>query len=346
LPGETGNSNDANRNQKLGSMVVRMNVLRRLMTKVVLAMVLMEAGSTMMAEEFPARPVKIIVQTAAGSSLDVMARLIAEPLSQIWGQQTIIINQAGAGGLIAARATAASAADGYTLFLAGGSVFVVLPVVQNNLPFDVNEFLPIGFVAEQPYTLLTTNKLRVNSVGDLIVLSKRQPGGLDTAAGTRGGLQHLTVEWFRDRSGAKLNMIHYPGAAQAANDVIAGRVPMMMQTIAPVAGIIAAGEVKLLAITSVARLPNYPDTPTVSETIPGFTSSGWSILVAPKGTPAEVVQKINDDLRAVLARPELVKKFEELGNYTRPMTPQELADFVRSERETWQPIVKQIGIAQ
>jgi tripartite-type tricarboxylate transporter receptor subunit TctC len=141
-------------------------------------------------------------------------------------------------------------------------------------------------------------------------------------------------------------MIHYPGAAQSSNDVIAGRVPMMMQTIAPVAGIIAAGEVKLLAITSVARLPNYPNTPTVAETIPGFTSSGWSILVAPKGTPPDVVQKINNDLRAVLARPELVKKIEELGNYTRPMTPKELADFVREERQIWQPIAKQIGIAQ
>src|SRR5205823_6217311 len=216
-------------------------MLRHLITKIILAMTLVASAPIAWAEDFPARPVKIFVQTAAGSSLDVMARLIAEPLSQIWGQQAIIVNQAGA----------------------------------------------------------------------------------------RGGLQHLTVEWFRNRSGANLNMIHYPGAAQASNDVIAGRVPMMMQTIAPVAGIVAAGEVKLLAITSTARLPNYPDTPTVAETIPGFTSSGWSILVAPKGTPPDVVQKINNDLRAVLARPELIKKIEELGNYTRPMNPRELSDFVR-----------------
>jgi tripartite-type tricarboxylate transporter receptor subunit TctC len=321
-----------------------MNVLRHLTTKIILATALIAAAPMARAEDFPARPVKIFVQTAAGSSLDVMARLIAEPLSQIWGQQAIIVNQAGAGGLIAARATAASAADGYTLFLAGGSVFVVLPVVQNNLPFDVNEFVPIGFVAEQPYTLLTTNKLGVNSVAELVALSKKQPGGLDSVAGTRGGLQHLTVEWFRNRSGANLNMIHYPGAAQASNDVIAGRVPMMMQTIAPVAGIVAAGEVKLLAISSAARLPNYPDTPTVSETIPGFTSSGWSILVAPKGTPAGIVRKINADLHAVLTRPDVVKKIEDLGNYTRPMSPQQLADFVRDERKTWGPIARQFAV--
>jgi tripartite-type tricarboxylate transporter receptor subunit TctC len=323
-----------------------MNAIRSVMPRICLAMALIAAAAPIArAEDFPIRPIKIIVQTAAGSSLDVMARLVTEQLSQIWGQQAIVLNQAGAGGLIAARATAASAPDGYTLFMAGGSVFVVLPEVQHNLPFDVNEFVPIGFIAEQPYGLLASNKLGVNSVSELIALSKRQPGGLDSVAGTRGGLQHLTVEWFRNRSGANLNMIHYPGPAQALNDVITGRVPVMMQTILPVAGVVASGEVKLLGIASTARLPNYPDTPTVSETVPRFTSSGWSILVAPHGTPPAIVRKINDDLRMALARPELIKKFEELGNYTRPMTPQDLADFVRTERELWRPIVKQIGIA-
>jgi tripartite-type tricarboxylate transporter receptor subunit TctC len=322
-----------------------MDVLQSLLARIGLVLALVPVAPLAQAETFPSRPVKIIVQTAAGSSLDVMARLVTEQLGQIWGQQPIIVNQAGAGGLLAARATAASAPDGYTLFMAGGSVFVVLPEVQRNLTFDVNEFVPIGFIAEQPYALLASNTLGVNSVTELVALSKQRPGGLDSVAGTRGGLQHLTVEWFRNRSGANLNMIHYPGPAQALNDVITGRVPVMMQTILPIAGVVASGEIKLLGIASAARLPNYPDTPTIAETIPGFTSSGWSILVAPHGTPAPVVQKINDDLRTALARQALIKKFEELGNYTRPMTPSELSDFVRSERELWGPIVRQIGIA-
>ena len=322
-----------------------MNALRSLLTRIGLVVATVVIAPGTWADDFPSHPVKIIVQTAAGSSLDVMARLVAEPLSQTWGQQAVIINQPGAGGLIAARATAASPPDGYTLFLAGGSVFVVLPEVQRNLAFDVNEFVPIGFVAEQPYTLLASNKLGVHSVAELVALSKKQPGGLNSVAGTRGGLQHMTLEWFRKRSGASLNMIHYPGPAQAMNDVITGRVPVMMQTIAPVAGVVSAGEVNLLAIASAERLSNYPNTPTVSETIPGFTSSGWSILVAPQGTPAAIVEKINADLRAALTRPEVIKKLEELGNYTRPMSPRELADFVRSERELWRPIVAQIGIA-
>ena len=303
------------------------------------------AAAVASAEDFPARPVKIIVQTSAGSSLDVMARLIAEPLSQIWKQQAIVINQAGAGGLIAARALAAAPADGYTLFLAGGSVFVALPEVNPNLPFDVSEFVPIGFVAEQPYALLASKTLDVTSTAGLIEYSKKQPGGLDTVAGTRGGLQHLTVELFRKRSGAKLNMIHYPGPAQAMNDFLTGRVPMMMQTMAPVAGVIASGEAKLLAVASEARLQGFPQTPTIAETLPSFASSGWSILVAPKGTPADIVEAINRDLHAALARPDIVKKIEQQGNYTRPMSPRQLADFVRSERATWVPIVKDIGLA-
>jgi len=324
---------------------VVMNAFRRLIASLGLAMTLVASAPLAQAEDFPSRPVKIIVQTAAGSSLDVMARLVTEQLGQIWGQQPIVVNQPGAGGLLAARMTAASAPDGYTLFMAGGSVFVVLPEVQRNLAFDVNEFVPIGFIAEQPYALLVSNKLGVSTVAELVALSKRQPSGLDSVAGTRGGLQHLTVEWFRKKSGANLNMIHYPGPAQAMNDVITGRVPVMMQTILPVAGVISSGEIKLIAIASAERLPNYPDTPTIAETVPGFTSSGWSILVAPHGTPAAVVHKINDDLRTALARPALIRKFEEQGNYTRPMTPTELSDFVGSERALWGPIVRQIGIA-
>ena len=303
------------------------------------------AASVASAEDYPARPVKIIVQTSAGSSLDVMARLIAEPLSQIWKQQAVVINQAGAGGLIAARALAAAPADGYTLFLAGGSVFVALPEVNPNLPFVVTEFVPIGFVAEQPYALLASKTLDVTSTAGLIEYSKKQPGGLDTVAGTRGGLQHLTVELFRKRSGAKLNMIHYPGPAQAMNDFLTGRVPMMMQTMAPVAGVIASGEAKLLAVASEARLQGFPETPTIAETLPGFASSGWSILVAPKGTPADIVEKINRDLRAALGRPDITRKIEQQGNYTRPMSPHQLAEFVRDERATWVPIVKDIGLA-
>jgi len=322
-----------------------MNALRSVLARIGLITTLIAAAPVAHAEDFPTRTVRIIVQTAAGSSLDAMARLVTEQLSQIWAKEVIVINQAGAGGLNAARATAAAAPDGYTLFLAGGSVFVALPVLHHDLPFDVNDFEPIGFVAEQPYSILVSSKLAVHSLAELIAFSKTQLSGLDAVAGTTGGLQHLTAERFRKVTSANLNMIHYPGTASSLSDVLSGRVPVMFQTILPVAGVVASGEVKMLAIASNARLPNYPDIPTVSETVPGFTSSGWSILVAPHGTPAAIVHKINDDLRTALSRPEVIAKFQALGNYTRPMSPQDLADFVHTERDLWRPIVQQVGSA-
>ena len=325
--------------------VADMNALRSILPQLTLATTLLTVGCAAHAQDFPSRPVRVIVQTAAGSSLDALARLVSEPLAQMWRQEAIIVNQAGAGGLNAARATVASAADGYTLFLAGGSVFVALPILHPDLPFDVNDFAPIGFVAEQPYAILVSSKLNVHSLAELIAYSKTQPTGLDAVAGTLGGLQHLTAERFRRDSGAKLNMIHYPGTEAAMSDVISGRVPVMFQTILPVAGAVESGAVRMLAIAANKRLPDYPEVPIASETVPGFTSSGWSVMVAPHGTPAAIVQKVNADLRAALARPEVVKKFQALGNYTRPMSPQELADFIHAERDEWRPIVQQVGKA-
>jgi tripartite-type tricarboxylate transporter receptor subunit TctC len=320
-----------------------MSALRSILSRVCFAAVLAVATTHAFAERFPLRLVHVIVQTAAGSSLDALARLVDGQLSKIWGKEVIVVNQAGAGGLNAARAASSAVPDGYTLFLAGGSVFVALPVLHKNLPFDVNDFMPIGFVAEQPYGILVSKRLGVKSIAELIELSKKTPGGLNAVAGTVGGLQHLTAEAFKQRSGANLNMIHYPGTEASLADVISGRVPVMFQTLLPVAGAVASGEVKLLAVAAPKRLPNHPDLPTVEETVPGFTASGWSILVAPHGTPAPIVEKINTDLRKALSNPELLKKFQDLGDYTRSMTPQELGEFVRNERQVWGPIVRKVA---
>ena len=274
-------------------------------------------SSHLYAEDFPIRPIHVIVQTAAGSSLDALARLLDAQLSKIWGKEVIVVNQAGAGGLNAARAASAAVPDGYTLFLAGGSVFVALPELHHDLPFDVNDFVPIGFVAEQPYGILASRRLAVKSLADLIALSKKTPGGLNAVAGTVGGLQHLTAEAFKQRSGANLNMIHYPGTEASLSDVISGRVPVMFQTLLPVAGAVASGEIELLAVAAPKRLPNHPDLPTVEETVPGFTASGWSILVAPHGTPAPIVQRINADLREGAVGSRASEEFPRISATTR-----------------------------
>jgi tripartite-type tricarboxylate transporter receptor subunit TctC len=294
------------------------------------------------AQSYPTQPVKILVQQGPGGSLDIALRILAEHLSPILGQQVVVLNQPGAGGLIAARALASAPPDGYTLFMAASSVFVSLPELQSNLPFDVSEFVPIGYIGEQPFAMGVTASLPVNSLAELIELSKKNPDGLNTVAGTLGGLQHMSLEWFRARSGAKLTMVHYPTTAAALNDVMSGRVPAVWDSPTSLGGTVAAGHVKLLAVTAPKRLDQFPNLPPVSDTVPGYAASGWLTLVGPKGMPAEIAQKLHNDLRKVLARPDVQKKYADLGTYTRQMSLPELATFIRSEQELWRPIVRQI----
>jgi len=268
-------------------------------------------------------------------------RLVADRLGKLWGQQTVLVNQPGAGGALAARAVAEAPPDGYTLFMALASAFVVLPELQTNLPFNVNDFVPVGFVGEVPMAIAVSPTFQVHSLADLIAQSKRQPGGLNAAVAFRGGVPHLTTELFRTRSGANLTTIHYPSSAQSMTDVISGRVQIILEGLG---GPVGGGQVKVLAVASPERLASRPDVPAVSETIPGFAASGWYVLVAPPRTPARIARKLNDDLRAVLALPEVKDKFGELNTSTRSLSPEQVGEFIRSEQQLWKPIVKRLGL--
>ena len=293
------------------------------------------------AQTFPGGPVKFITSLSAGIGTEPAMRILADKLGQMWGQQTVVINQPGAGGVIAARAAAAATPNGQTLFMAVASTFTVLPVTEPNLAASLNDFVPIGFVGEVPMGIAVSPNLTVNSLPELIALSQKQPGGLDTAVEFRGGVPHLTTELLRSRTAANLNPVFYLAGGVAMGDVIAGRVPVMIQG---VSSPIAAGQLKLLAIASATRLQSHPDVPTVAETVPGFTASGWFVLVAPPGTPASIAQKISDDLRVALAAPDVKEKFAALSVSTRPLSPPQLQDFIHSEQQLWMPIVKRLGL--
>ena len=300
------------------------------------------AGSPAEAQTYPAAPVKFITQLGAGSGTDPAMRIVIDQLGKMWGQQTVLINQPGAGGAIAARAAAAAAPDGHTLYMAVASTFTVLPQLQSNLPFNVNDFVPIGFVGEVPIGIAVSPTFSVNSLPELISLSKRQLGGLSLAAGPRGQIPHLATELFRSRSGGNFTEVFYPGAAQAMSDVISGRVPVVIDGLA---GPVGGGQLRLLAIASPARLGSRPGVPTVSETLPGFAASGWFALVAPPGIPSAIVNKVSNDLRAVLALEDVKERLDALSVSTRAMSPQELSDFISSERQLWMPVINRIGVA-
>jgi tripartite-type tricarboxylate transporter receptor subunit TctC len=301
------------------------------------------AASAQSVDTFPQRPVKIIVQTAAGSSIDVAARIVAEALSRKWGQQAYVLNQPGAGGAIAAKALASAAPDGETLLFAASSIFIALPELQKQQAASIASFVPISFVGEQPMAVAVTASLEAKSFAELLQTIKRTPGGSNVAVSTRGGLSHLSGEALREAAGVEMKFINYPGTAQALSDVTAGRVPVLVDSLSAFVGPAAGGQVRILAVGSAERLKNMPDLPAVSETLAGFDATAWLAMVAPPGMPAPLAQKIANDVGAVLSDPVVASRLEELGTFVKRKSPAELAAFIDAQRAKWAPVVQRFG---
>ena len=292
------------------------------------------------AQSYPSGPVKIIVGVGAGSSADVILRVVADHLARHWGQQVVVLNQPGAGGALAIRAAGSAPPDGATLYIALASNFVALPEMQASLPFDVaRDFVPIGYIGEHPMVIAASPTLGVSTLPELIALARKRPGELNIAAGNRGSILHFTAEWLRSASGIDATLVHYPGAPQALTDVLGGRVHAMVDAASGLAGAISSGSVKALAVASEQRLPTHHGLPTVAETLPGFMAMGWFALMAPPKTPEAIARKASDDLRTILERPELKQRFLELGTYLRPMSPAELTGFIADQQRIWKPVI-------
>lgn len=302
------------------------------------------AAQPAQAQDWPTKPVTFITPAAAGNSPDVLTRVVADRLSQIWKQQIVVLNRPGAGGLIAAQAAANVEKDGHSLYMTQASTYTVLPIEQEGkMTVDLQKaFVPIGMVGEQPIAVAVNKDIPANSVAELIALANKTQGGMLFGATNRGGQSHLAGELFREKSKANISFVHAAGAAVSLNDVIAGRIPIMFEGLAGLAPGIQGGGIRVLGIATQKRPPNLPDMPTIDETVPGVVSSGWLILMAPAGTPNSIVEKINADIRKVIAEPDVIARFAQLGTYTRDMTPAQTEAFMRSEERLWWPIVRQI----
>jgi tripartite-type tricarboxylate transporter receptor subunit TctC len=295
--------------------------------------------------DYPSKPVRIITHSAAGGAPDGLLRIIGDGLAKIWGQQVVVMNNPGAGGAVAARAAAAAAPDGYTLYMPASSAFVTLSGLQPNLPLDVpRDFLPIGFMGEQPFFITVASSLGPTTLQEFIAFAKNRPGEISYAATGRGTLSHLAGEALQEMAGIKLLMVPYVGGtAQALNDVISGRVPVVIDGYSALGGVIQSGSVKALAVGSTRRLPEFPDLPAAAEILPGFNARGWLALVAPVGTPDGIVGKLSADLRTAVSDPAVKAKLLATGNYPQPMTPQELLAFIQAEQRMWKPILEKIA---
>src|SRR5262249_48877161 len=297
---------------------------------------------------YPSKPVQIIADSSAGSTPDVALRFVADRLAQVWGQQVLVVNKPGAGGRLAARAASEAAHDGYTLYQPVLSTFVALHPAAPNVPLHVpKDFLPIGFVAENPMFIAVSPTLGISTLPELIALAKQRPGEISYATTGVGRLTHLAGELLQHEAGIKLLLVPYTGGpSHAFSDVSTGRVGVIIEGYSGIAGAARSGSVKLIAVATAKRLAEFPDVPTVAETIPQFRATGWAILVAPLGTPEPIVAKVSEDLRTVVVEPALDKKLSALGSYTNPMSPTEVTAFVDKQQETWQPVLDEIAKKQ
>ena len=296
-------------------------------------------------DNYPSKPVRIISNSAAGSAVDVGLRIIADGLGQHWGQQVLVVNHPGAGGAVSARVAAEAVPDGYTLYAPALSTFLTLPGKAPNLPLELpRDFAPIGFTADQPMSIGVSPTLGVNDLRELIALAKKRPGELSYAVAGVGRLTHLTGELLQLRADIKLQMIPYTGgSAQAVSDIIGGRISMIIEGYTGLAGTYAAGTLKALAVGSAQRLPGVPEVPAMAETLPGFVASGWQAVVAPRGTPEAIVNKVSGDLRTVLTSPDIKDKLAARGSYARPMSPVEVTAFIRDQQQLWNPALQSIA---
>ena len=292
---------------------------------------------------FPEKPVKLIVPFPPGQATDIIARMIAEKLTIAWGQQVIVENKTGVPGMVAGST---AAPDGYTMTMGTSGVLAVNPAVFEKLPYDVTkDFIYVGGLAITPMIVVVNAALPYNTVQELVAAAKKEPGKFNVGYGGVNNTQHLTGELFKFTTDVNMVGVNYKGSAAAVTDLLGGQISILVDSMAVALPHIKSGKLKPLAITTLQRVPQLPDLPTVAESgYPGFEGVGWQGLVVPKGTPPAVVQKISADVAKILADPTMQKNIIDKGMVPDPRGAGPWSDFVYAEMKKWKAAAKQANI--
>jgi tripartite-type tricarboxylate transporter receptor subunit TctC len=295
---------------------------------------------------YPDRPIKIIVGFAAGGGTDVAARILAQKMSEQLGQSVVVENRPGASGLIGADAVAKSPADGYTLMMGTQTTLAVAPLLNPKSSVDpARDFAGIGLVGISPLVLTTNPALPVKSVTELIALAKQKPGAINFGSGGVGTTPHMAGELFAFTAGISMVHIAYRGEAPALNDLLGGQLQVMFPNLSACIGNVRAGTLRALAVTSKQRSASAPEIPTIGETgLPGFEAATWFGLVAPAGTPKDVLAKLNTVVKRLGEMSDVQQRFNELGMMPASNSPEELDAYIRSETAKWAKVIKDAGI--
>jgi len=296
------------------------------------------------AQAYPARPVRILVGFAAGSGLDLYARLIAQWLSDRLHQSFVVENRLGAGSNVAAEALVNAAPDGYTLFMASAAQFTNATLYKDlNFNF-IRDTAPVASVSRGPFVIVAAPSFTAKTTAELISYAKANPGKVTFGSAGTGTLTHVSGELFKMTAG--INMVHVPyrGEPQAIVDLLGGQLDIDFSTLAGASEFIKSGKLRAFAVTSAQRSELFPDVPAVSETLPGYDATPWSGICAPKGTPAEIIDKLNQAINAGLTDPDLKAHFAAIGSTTTPLTPAEYGKAIASETEKWAKVILAAGI--
>jgi tripartite-type tricarboxylate transporter receptor subunit TctC len=297
--------------------------------------------------QYPTRPVHIVVPYPAGGAVDAFARVLTQQLSELWGQQVVVDNRPGASTMIGADQVAKSPPDGYTLLLTAELTLVIVPHLYEKIPYDpLGDFAPIVALVSATQALVANPSLPVKTVKDLVALAKAKPGQLTYGSFGNGSTGHLNMEVLQAMTGARFNHIPYNGAGPAMNDVIGGHIDFMLAALSIVKGNVQAGKLRMIGVGSNHRSSEFPDVPTISESgAPGFEAKSWFGLVAPAGTPPDVIKKINQDVTKVISDRAFAEKFlAAQGLEPITGTPEQFAALVRAETVRWGKVVKDADI--
>ena len=298
-------------------------------------------------QSYPTRPVTLVVPYPPGGGNDAMARIIADKLSTALGQQVVVDNRGGAGGLIGTRAVAKAAPDGYTLLLGHTGTLGINPqLYAPNTGYDIRkDFAPIGLIAVMPMAFMAHPPTPYKTVADLIAAAKKEPGKINIGSSPKGTGSHLCAELFMSLSGAQMNLIPYKGTAQSINDLVGGHVAVACNIIPPAFGNLKAGTLRPLAVTSAARSPLLPDVPTVAESgLPGFEAELYYGLLAPAGTPRAVVDRLNAELRKALASDDVKQRIANDAAVPMSSTPEEHAALLDRDETKWSALIKKLEL--
>lgn len=316
------------------------------MTRRLLLVCLFLFAGCAFAQDWPVRPLKFIISQPPGTSPDITARFLADRLSRLLGQPVVVENRPGGQNVIGAQAAARSPADGYTYFFATTAAIVTNPLTFRALPYDPErDFTPVAMIAKSPMVIAVNPAVGAKSLAELVALDKAQPGRLAAANEGAKTFSGMMSQMLNKTAGIALLQVPYTGVAPAIQDTIAGRTQVVLVSSAALLPFLKRGDLRALAVSSGKRVRGLEEVPTLAETYPGFEYAGWFALLAPAGTPAAIVQRVNREMERVLADPDIAKRLYDLGLVNEGAgTPESLNEFLRAERDRWARLVKNIGL--